>query len=96
MKTEKGIQDGIHYDKKPFQAKHSFQSNINSNNCFALVFLKVSRNSGYEVQNASKGLWSMYNNLKIGYSYELENCAFPPGGLTVLISYGQRIFSCQV
>lgn len=92
MKTEKGIQDGIHYDKKPFQAKHSFQSNINSNNCFALVFLKVSRNSGYEVLKCIQGLWSMYNNLKIGYSYELENCAFPPGGLTVLISYGQRIF----
>jgi Dyp-type peroxidase family len=34
----------------------------------------------------------MYDNLKNGYSSDLENCPFPPGGLTVLISYGQRIF----
>ena len=92
MREEKGIQDGIFYDSKPFQAKHSFGSNGNSNNCFAILFLNVARNSAFEVRKCLEGLWKMYNKLKMGYSYELENCAFPPGGLTVLISYGQNIF----
>jgi Dyp-type peroxidase family len=34
----------------------------------------------------------MYDDLRGGYSSDLEDCAFPPGNLTVLISYGQRIF----
>lgn len=34
----------------------------------------------------------MYDGLRAGYSYDLENCAFPAGGLTVLIAYGQKIF----
>ncbi len=92
MNESKGVQDGIYYDRMPFQAKHSNQNNIPSNDCFALLFLQVSRNSAYEVRKCIEGLWKMYNNLKIGYWYNLENCAFPPGGLTVLIAYGQRIF----
>lgn len=92
MEEQREIQDGIYYDDMPFHAKHSFQSNGNSNNCFAILFLKVSRNSAFEVRQCLEGLWKMYKDLKIGYSHELENCAFPPGGLTVLISYGPRIF----
>lgn len=92
IKHSKSIQDGIYYDRIPFQAKHSLQNNIHSNHCFALLFLKALRNSAYEVHKCVAGLWKMYDNLKNGYSSDLENCPFPPGGLTVLISYGQRIF----
>lgn len=92
MGGSKGVQDGIYYDRTPFHAKHSLQNNIKSNRCFALLFLNVSSKSAYEVRECIDGLWKMYNNLKSGYSYDLESCAFPPGGLTVLISYGQRIF----
>jgi len=91
-KHNKSIQDGIYYDRIPFQAKHSLQNSIHSNHCFALLFLKASRNSAYEVRKCLAGLWKMYDSLRSGYSSDLENCPFPPGGLTVLISYGQRIF----
>ena len=91
-KSAKAIQDGIYYDKIPFQAKHSLQGSIHSNHCFALLFLKAPNNSAYEVQKSIEGLWKMYDSLRNGYSYELEDCSFPPGGLTILISYGQRIF----
>jgi deferrochelatase/peroxidase EfeB len=93
MKEAKAIQDGIYYDKIPFQAKHFLQSNIESNHCFALLFLRTSKKSASEVQESIEGLWKMYDNLRMGYSFDLQDCAFPAGKLTVLISYGQRIFN---
>jgi deferrochelatase/peroxidase EfeB len=92
INQSKAIQDGIYYHKLPFQAKHALQDSNHSNHCFTLLFLKASRNSAYEVRKCVEGLWKMYEGLRSGYSSDLENCAFPPGGLTVLISFGQRIF----
>jgi Dyp-type peroxidase family len=91
-KLNKSIQDGIYFDKVPFQAKHSLQNNIHFNHCLALLFLKASTKSANEVRKRIEGLWKMYDDLRMGYSFELEDCAFPPGNLTILISYGQRIF----
>jgi deferrochelatase/peroxidase EfeB len=92
MKKTRVLQDGIYYDKFPFRARHTHQNKIKSNDCFAILFLQVTRNSAYEVRKCIEGLWKMYDDLKMGYSYDLENCGFPSGGLTVLIAYGQKIF----
>jgi deferrochelatase/peroxidase EfeB len=92
IEETKGLQEGIFYDKLPFHAKHSHKGINNSNDCFAILFLQVSINSPYEVSKSIEGLWKMYDGLKAGYLYDLENCAFPAGGLTVLIAYGQKIF----
>lgn len=92
IKEQGTIQEGIFYNKRPFSAKHFSGNNNSSNDCFALLFLRTSTNYTDEVKKCIVGLWKMYDDLKNGYSYELQNCSFPPGGLTVLIAYGQRIF----
>jgi deferrochelatase/peroxidase EfeB len=91
-KDTRVLQDGIHYYKMPFLAKHSAEGITKSNDSFAILFLQVTRNSANEVKKSIEGLWKMYDDLKKGYTRDLEKCAFPTGGLTVLIAYGQRIF----
>jgi deferrochelatase/peroxidase EfeB len=95
MEERRKIQDGIKYDKRSFYAKHSSEKNNSQNDCFALLFLRASTNLAEEVKKSIEGLWKMYRDLKKGNSYDLEDCSFPPGGLTVLIAYGQRIFELR-
>ena len=90
-KTRK-IQDGINYNKRAFHASHSSEKKNPLNDCFALLFLRTSTNSTDAIKKSISDLWKMYNKLKSGYSYDLENSSFPSGGLTVLIAYGQRMF----
>jgi deferrochelatase/peroxidase EfeB len=86
------LQEGINYQKKPFSARHNPKKNDPLNDTFVIIFLRFCTRSAKEVERGIAGLWEMYQDLKMGYSSELENSSFPSGGLKVLLSYGERVF----
>jgi Dyp-type peroxidase family len=88
----KKLQKGIYYQKKLFQT--TSDSNYPSNDCFAIIFLRISNGvTAYEVKESLNNLWKMYEDLGKGKVRHLPNCLVPSGDLSVLIGYGPNVFS---
>ena len=86
------IQKGIFYQKKPFHT--SFDNDQPSNDCFAILFLRISNNAtAYHVSEALNSLWEMYKDFKKGNVRHLPGCPVPSGDLSVLMAFGPSIFN---
>jgi deferrochelatase/peroxidase EfeB len=85
----KRIQEGIFYDRISDFKKYG-------NHSFAILFLRVVE--GYNAQQvyyALDKIWHLYDLLKKGILTDVPNCRVPPGGMSVLIGFGPKIFNIQ-
>ena len=89
------LQEGIFYKKKPFKANHIY-TKIESNDSFAIIFLKIVKTDSIDkINKVLINLWQMYNNLKSGTIDTLPNFQFPSGDLSILISFGSSVFNIE-
>jgi deferrochelatase/peroxidase EfeB len=88
------LQNGIFYNNNIFHLKKSIRNyNDTYNNTFAILFLKIRKNSTIDhVVESLEKLWIMYQNLTKGIIKDLPHQRVPHGSLSVTLGYGQNIF----
>jgi deferrochelatase/peroxidase EfeB len=100
----KRLQDGIFY-----MSNHNISINNNNNSSslsndnrysynksFAILFLKFRKKLDINILDKSlEKLWNMYNNLKKGKVKELPDQKVPHGSLSIILGYGQNIFTLE-
>ena len=95
------LQNGIFYNKKALvpniaPSKASNNRLVSSNHTFAIMFLRVKKDSTLPtIRTSLARLWSMYKSLEKGYVKDLPGQRLQNGGLSVLIGFGQRIFGIE-
>lgn len=88
----KKLQKGIFYKKRPLQA--SYKNTHQSNDCFAIIFLRISKGAtGYQVRDSLHDLWKIYEDLEKGRLPHIPNSLIPSGELSVLVGYGPNLFN---
>jgi deferrochelatase/peroxidase EfeB len=89
----KRFQRGIYFDNEPF---HSLSANESPNDCFAILFLRVSSTSpANRISEELGSLWNIYKNLSKGKINQLPGCVVPSGELSVLMAFGPTIFNIE-
>jgi deferrochelatase/peroxidase EfeB len=81
--TQSSLQEGIYFDEEEKPGKF-----------FCISFLRLDSSIDSSVLGRYlKGLWQMYDDLKIGVLQDLPGHSVPSGDLSILIGYGVNIFN---
>jgi Dyp-type peroxidase family len=89
----KRFQRGIYFDNEPF---HSLSANESPNDCFAILFLRVSSTAhANRISEELGSLWNIYKNLGKGKINHLPGRVVPSGELSVLIAFGPTLFNIE-
>lgn len=91
------LRGGIYYNPKLSNVRSKLldkNHRSGQNKSFAVLFLRVAKGcSAINVGKSLEKLWKMYQHLKRGKVMDLPNTSLPPGGLSLLIGYGPKIFN---
>jgi Dyp-type peroxidase family len=83
------LQRGINIERQ----WHGIKYHSKLNKTFALVFLRVKKNSdASEIKECISDLWQVYGLLRKGMVHDNSNCRISTGSMTILLGFGLGIF----